>query len=105
MCEETHLPKHGSALEKEGETMMHHQHFDDLDDDDREIAERIEEDWGLGCPKCGRGEIQIEANCQIIVREHELEFAPVDYEYEWVDESVARCIHCYHSATVADFSI
>lgn len=105
MCEEDYPPKRDLSPEKEDEIEMHHQYFEDLDEDDREIAASIEKNWGLGCPECGRGEIRIDAKCQIIVRFDELEFAPEDYSYEWDDDSPARCIHCDYCATILAFRI
>jgi hypothetical protein len=73
---------------------------------DAELAEEAGNQFGLRCPKCGRGdEIDIAATVWVRLCPDGTDiFAAANGDHEWSDHSGAVCIACGYSGNVSDFS-
>lgn len=67
--------------------------------DDLEDEEMHSNSFGLVCPKCKTGMIEIEANITVLLDGDDIE---EQSGYEWDDSSSATCRNCDWSGTVKD---
>lgn len=72
-----------------------------------DYAKKIAANWGLGCPAChsGRIVIGIDVPTEFLVEPDDLRVWNDSYDYDWHDDSPARCLDCGHNSDVADFSL
>lgn len=72
-----------------------------------EIADELDNEFGLRCPECGRSaEIDIAATVWVRLCPDGTDVtASRNGDHEWANESAAQCCVCGHCGTVADFGV